>query len=112
MQELRNSAEIDRARADAEAHFWPHSQQAGNLSKETGLQLVTRGQGVWVEDADGERWFDTLSGLWLVNIGHGRREVADAVYQQMLTLGFSPNDTVSPVTATLSAKLAEYSGDD
>ena len=111
MQELRNSVDIDRARADAEAHFWPHSQQAGNLSKETGLQLVTRGQGVWVEDADGERWFDTLSGLWLVNIGHGRREVADAVYKQMLTLGFSPNDTVSPVTATLSAKLAEYSGD-
>ena len=111
MHEPRNTADIDRARADAEAHFWPHSQQAGNLSKETGLQLVTRGEGVWVEDADGERWFDTLSGLWLVNIGHGRREVADAVYKQMLTLGFSPNDTVSPVTATLSAKLAEYSGD-
>ncbi|MEM9682972.1 MAG: aspartate aminotransferase family protein [Pseudomonadota bacterium] len=112
MAELRNTADIEQARADAEAHFWPHSQRAGDLSKETGLQLVTRGEGVWVEDAEGERWFDTLSGLWLVNIGHGRREIADAVYQQMLTLGFSPNDTVSPVTAALSAKLAAYSGDD
>ncbi|MGI9478049.1 MAG: aspartate aminotransferase family protein [Hyphomicrobiaceae bacterium] len=111
MQDLRNTQDIDQARADAEAHFWPHSQQAGNLSKETGVQLVTRGKGVWVEDADGERWFDTLSGLWLVNIGHGRREIADAVYKQMLTLGFSPNDTVSPVTAALSARLAQHSGD-
>ena len=101
MQDLRNTADIDRARADAEAHFWPHSQQAGNMTKESGVQLVARGQGVWVEDTDGERWFDTLSGLWLVNIGHGRREIADAVYKQMLELAFSPNDTVSPVTAAL-----------
>lgn len=112
MSERRNTADIDQARADAEAHFWPHSQQAGNVSKDTGLQLVTGGKGVWVEDGDGERWFDTLSGLWLVNVGHGRREIADAVYQQMTTLAFSPNDTVSPATAALSAKLAEYSGDD
>jgi adenosylmethionine-8-amino-7-oxononanoate aminotransferase len=112
MQELRNDLDVEQARADAEAHFWPHSQQAGNVSKETGLQLVVGGQGVWVEDADGERWFDTLSGLWLVNIGHGRREIADAVYKQMLALGFSPNDTVSPVTAALSARLAAYSGDE
>jgi adenosylmethionine-8-amino-7-oxononanoate aminotransferase len=111
MQQLTNSADIEQARADAEAHFWPHSQQAGDMSSETGLQLVTQGQGVWVEDANGERWFDTLSGLWLVNIGHGRREIADAVYRQMLALSFSPNDTVAPVTAALSARLAKLAQD-
>ena len=111
MQDLRNTSDIDQARADAAKHFWPHSQQAGNMSKDTGVQLITRSDGVWVEDAEGERWFDTLSGLWLVNIGHGRREIADAVYRQMLELAFSPNDTVSPVTAALSAKLAELSND-
>lgn len=99
------------ARREAEDHFWPHSRPAGTVAKETGLQVVTRGHGVWVEDADGEQWFDTMSGLWLVNAGHGRREIADAVYQQMLELSFSPNDTVSPVTARLSAKLAELSSD-
>ncbi|MDE0808354.1 MAG: aspartate aminotransferase family protein, partial [Alphaproteobacteria bacterium] len=86
MEQLTNAYDIEQARADAEAHFWPHSQQARNMTTETGLQLVTSGQGVWVEDAEGERWFDTLSGLWLVNIGHGRREIADAVYKQMLSL--------------------------
>ena len=112
MQQRTNSPDIAQARADAEAHFWPHSQQAGNVSTETGVQLVTQGKGVWVEDADGERWFDTLSGLWLVNIGHGRREIADAVYRQMLSLSFSPSDTVSPVTASLSARLSKLSQDD
>ena len=112
MQDLRNAADVDGARADAAAHFWPHSQQSGNMAKDTGVQLVTRGEGVWVRDAEDERWFDTLSGLWLVNIGHGRREIADAVYKQMLDLAFSPNDTVSPVTAALSAKLAELSQDE
>ena len=112
MQSRLNIEDIDQARADAAAHFWPHSQQAGNMTRESGVQLVTRGKGVWVEDAEGERWFDTLSGLWLVNIGHGRREIADAVYRQMLELSFSPNDTVSPVTAALSAKLATLSQDE
>ena len=98
-------------RHEVEAHFWPHSQRAGRVAKDSGLQVVSGGRGVWVEDIDGEQWFDTLSGLWLVNIGHGRREIADAVYQQMCALSFSPHDTVSPVTARLGAKLASLSSD-
>lgn len=112
MPDGANTKDMDQARADAARNFWPHSKPAGDMSKETGVQLVTRGDGVWVEDPDGEKWFDTLSGLWLVNIGHGRREIADAVYEQMLALSFSPNDTVSPATATLSARLAKLSGDE
>ena len=106
-----NNPDFEQARADAAAHFWPHGRLAGDMTQRSGVQLVTKGQGVWVEDAEGERWFDTLSGLWLVNIGHGRREIADAAYRQMLELAFSPHDTVSPVTAALSARLATLSGD-
>ena len=101
----------DEIRRKAAEHFWPHSTHSRNTPKETGLQVVTGGSGVWVDDIDGERWFDTLSGLWLVNIGHGRREIADAVHEQMLALSFSPNDTVSPVTAKLAARLAALSSD-
>jgi adenosylmethionine-8-amino-7-oxononanoate aminotransferase len=111
MADQANAPDFEQARADAEVHFWPHGRKSGDMSTDTGVQLVTRGSGVWVEDADGEKWFDTLSGLWLVNIGHGRREIADAVYRQMLELSFSPNDTVSPVTARLAAKISELAGD-
>ena len=112
MPDFANAPDLERARADAEAHFWPHSRPAGNVSGKTGLQVVTHGKGVWVIDGEGERWFDTMSGLWLVNIGHGRQEIADAVYRQMLELAFTPNDTVSPATAALSGRLARLSQDE
>jgi adenosylmethionine-8-amino-7-oxononanoate aminotransferase len=105
------NAPVDEIRADASAHFWPHSKPTADMSKTTGVQLVTGAEGVWVNDAEGNRWFDTLSGLWLVNIGHGRREIADAVHHQMLQLSFSPHDTVSAATATLSSRLANLSSD-
>ena len=102
------NAPVDEIRADASAHFWPHSKPTGDMSKTTGVQLVTGAEGVWVNDVEGNRWFDTLSGLWLVNIGHGRREIADAVHHQMLQLSFSPHDTVSAATDR-SAKNADQS---
>ena len=111
MNNQLTAEEIAAARADAEAHFWPQSRQAGDVSPQTGIKLVTEGKGVWVTDADGDKWFDTMSSLWLVNIGHGRREIADAVYRQMVELSFSPSDTVSPVTARLAARLAQLSQD-
>jgi adenosylmethionine-8-amino-7-oxononanoate aminotransferase len=101
----------DVVKHGAVTHFWPHSRKLGDVSRETGLQVVQAASGVWVEDTLGERWFDTMSGLWLVNIGHGRKEIADAVYAQMQAISFSPHDTVSPVTVQLSAKLASLSSD-
>ena len=84
MTTATTNAPVDEIRDDAARHFWPHSKAAGDMQQSSGLQLVTGGEGVWVNDVEGNRWFDTLSGLWLVNIGHGRREIADAVHHQML----------------------------
>ena len=95
----------------ASTHFWPHFRAAGDMSSETGVKVVTRAQGVWVEDGEGRRWFDTLSGMWLVNAGHGRREIADAVYQQMLDISYSPGGTVGPATIRLAAKIASLAPD-
>jgi len=103
--------QADEIKHQAAEHFWPHSRLLGDVSPETGLQVVNGASGVWVEDTDGGRWFDTLSGLWLVNAGHGRKEIASAVYAQMQAISFSPHDTVSPVTARLAGKLAELSSD-
>ena len=106
-----NFSASDEARQQAAEHFWPHGRLTGDMTPESGLQVVDGGSGVWVEDLDGNRWFDTMSALWLVNIGHGRTEIADAVYAQMKRISFTPHDTVSPVTARLSARLAELSAD-
>ena len=103
--------EIEEIKQMAADHFWPHSKMAGDMSDETGLKVVTRAKGVWVEDVEGQQWFDTMAGLWLKNIGHGRKEIADAVYAQMQDISFSPFDTVSPSTARLAARVAGLAPD-
>ncbi len=64
-----------------------------------------RGEGARLFDADGKEYIDGLSGLWNVNVGHGRKELAQAAYDQMATLGYCSGYTGS---SNLSAiELAE-----
>ena len=103
--------QIEELKQQASDHFWPHNNQAGNMDDD-GVKLVQSGKGVWVEDVEGEQWFDTIAGMWLKNIGHGRKEVADAVYAQMMDISYTPGGTVSPPTAKLSAKIASLAPDE
>ena len=100
--------DIEELKQLASAHFWPHGRLAGDMSEETGVKLVNTYKGVWVDDSDGKRWFDTLSGMWLVTIGQGREEIAKAVYEQMKDISYSPGGTVNPATVKLSAKIASH----
>ena len=45
--------------------------------------VIVRGEGVWLFDADGNRYLDATASLWYCNVGHGRAEIADAVAAQM-----------------------------
>lgn len=101
---------IEELKQKATDHFWPHNNPAGNMGDD-GIKLVQSGKGVWVEDVEGTQWFDTMAGMWLKNIGHGRKEVADAVYNQMLDISYTPGGTVSPATAELSARIASLAPD-
>ena len=53
-----------------------------------GTRVWAKGEGARITDATGREYLDGLSGLWNVNIGHGRRELADAAQKQMCTLAF------------------------
>src|ERR1700733_12859183 len=94
-----------------EAHFWPHARPAGDLSSPGAVKIVTRGDGVWVYDHEGSRYFDTLSGMWLANTGPGRREAADAVHAQICELGYAPDGSVPPATLRLAARVARLAPD-
>jgi putrescine aminotransferase len=71
--------------------------------------VIERGEDVWVWDKDGNRYLDGTASLWYANIGHGRREIADAVAAQMARLeaysGFG--DFASEPALELADKLAE-----
>jgi len=56
------------------------------LDKE--LPLARRSQGAWIESADGRRFLDASGGAVVVNVGHGREEIARAVYDQLRTLSY------------------------
>ena len=67
--------------------------------------VVVRGEGTDIIDASGRRYFDALSGLWNVHVGHGRVELAQVAAEQMATLAY--NNNYVGFTNVPSAKLAE-----
>jgi len=53
-----------------------------------GARVIVRGEGIYIWDSEGNKILDGMSGLWCVNVGYGRRELADAAHRQMLELPF------------------------
>jgi len=53
-------------------------------------RLLGRAEGMYYETPDGRRVLDSVAGLWCVNLGHGRREIADAVHEALTTLDYAP----------------------
>jgi adenosylmethionine-8-amino-7-oxononanoate aminotransferase len=68
----------------ATSRFWHPFADMGAVSQRE--LLIERGEGVWVYDADDRRYLDGTASLWYANIGHGNREVADRVADQMRRL--------------------------
>ncbi len=58
---------------------------------ETGPKVVTRAEGVYVYDDKGRQYIDGHGGLWLSNVGYGRREIIDAIAQQAEALAWFPS---------------------
>ena len=65
---------------DAAYHLHPFNDNAA-LAKR-GTRLLTRGEGVYVWDGEGSKLLDAFAGLWCVNAGHGRKQIAAAVERE------------------------------
>ncbi|MDA5095469.1 aminotransferase [Aliiroseovarius sp. KMU-50] len=76
--------------------------------KDEGSQVITGAEGMYVTDSDGNRLLDAIAGLWCVNIGHGRREMADAISDQVMKMqyynpfGHSTNEPAAELGAWLA----------
>ncbi|MGV3620930.1 MAG: aspartate aminotransferase family protein [Archangium sp.] len=72
------------------------------------MPVMTRGEGVWLFDAEGKKYFDASSGALVVSVGHGNRFVADAIHAQLLKAGYvNGTQFTSDVTEDAAAKLAK-----
>lgn len=76
---------------------------------QSGPLILARGEGVYLWDTEGNRYLDGFAGLWNVNVGYGRTELADAARAQMVTLAYSPTffGLATPPAIELAATLAE-----
>lgn len=97
---------------DAAHHMHPFTHAAG-LNKK-GARVITRAEGCWLNDSDGNRILDAMGGLWCVNVGYGRQELARAAARQMEELPFYNTffQTTHVPAIALSAKLAELAPGD
>jgi putrescine aminotransferase len=97
----------DWQRLDTSHHLHPFTDYKALNSK--GSRIIIRADGVYLWDSDGNRILDGMAGLWCVNIGYGRKELAEAAYQQMVELPYYNNffQTTHPPAVELSELLAE-----
>jgi hypothetical protein len=96
----------------ARRHLWMQVSRMGSYSETAEIPVMVRGEGTHVYDAQGNRYFDGLSGLFTNQIGHGRRELADVAAAQMTELGYFPLWTYAhPRAIELAEKLASLAGD-
>ena len=74
-----------------------------------GARVITHAEGVYLEDSEGKRILDGMSGLWCVAMGYGRKDLAEAAYQQMLELPYYNSffQCANPPAIELSRLLVE-----
>lgn len=90
--------------------FWHPFADMGAV-RESGEFVLTRGEGVWVFDENDRRYLDATAGLWFANVGHGRRELAEAAFDQLKTLAAysSFGDMATRTTLDLADRVADVS---
>jgi putrescine---pyruvate transaminase len=89
------------------AHFMHPFTDHGDLATR-GARVIERAEGIYVWDSEGNRLLDGMSGLWCVNAGYGRKELADAAQAQMMKLPFYNSffQTTNVPAVQLATKLA------
>ena len=95
--------------ANARDHLWLHFTRMGAFSDEHHIPIIERGEGPYVYDNHGKRYLDGLSGLFVVQLGHGRHDLAEAARKQAETLAYFPLWSYAhPRSIELADRLADY----
>lgn len=108
---LRNHDIAELRRLDV-AHHLPAQADWALIRELGGSRIITRAEGSIIHDGDGHALLDAMAGLWCVQVGYGRTELADAAHEQMLELPYYNSffKTAAPPTVKLAAKVANLLG--
>ncbi len=106
---LEPSALADAARD----HLWMHFTRHSTYEAGAAVPIITRGEGPYIWDSNGKRYLDGLSGLFVVQAGHGRVELAQAAARQAQDLAFFPLWSYAhPQAIKLAERLASLTPGD
>lgn len=108
---IRNYDIAELRRQDV-AHHLPAQADHKLIAELGGSRIITRAEGCVIHDGDGNAILDGMAGLWCVNVGYGRTELAQAAYDQMLELPYYNTffKTASPPPIQLATKVAGLMG--
>ncbi len=97
---------------DAAHHMHPFTD--GDALKKKGVRIIKSAKGVWLTDTEGHKIIDGMAGLWCVNIGYGRRELAQVAARQIEELSYYNTffQTTHVPAIALAAKIAELAPGD
>jgi adenosylmethionine-8-amino-7-oxononanoate aminotransferase len=96
----------------AKDHLWMHFARQSVL-EEHGVPIIVRGEGHHIWDSQGKKYIDGLSGLFVVNAGHGRKRLAEVAAKQAEQLAFFPIWSYAhPNAIELADRLASYAPGD
>ncbi|MBS7781256.1 aspartate aminotransferase family protein [Acidovorax sp. CCYZU-2555] len=108
MSNLTEVSQVSAPHRDAawlDAYWMPYT---GNRHFKADPRMIVAAQGAYFTDGDGRKVFDGLSGLWCTGLGHGRREITEAVSRQVATLDYAPAFQFGhPLAFELANKLKE-----
>lgn len=98
---------INEGKEDNESKLWNalHKYNPDAIST-----VAVSGEGSWFTDEEGNRYLDGVSGLWCLNLGHGREEIIDAAADQMRKLTYFPLTMNHQPAIELANKLSELLG--
>ncbi|MFD7918583.1 aspartate aminotransferase family protein [Streptomyces sp. NPDC059740] len=103
------SADLSKTAYD---HLWMHFTRMSSYENAP-VPTIVRGEGTHIFDDKGKRYIDGLAGLFVVNAGHGRTELAETAYKQAQELAFFPVWSYAhPKAVELAERLADYAPGD
>jgi hypothetical protein len=104
---MNQTHDHDHLQEIARRHLWMHFTRMSSYSEHE-VPVMVRGEGPWVYDSRGKRYLDGLSGLFVVQAGHGRQELAEAAARQAGQLAYFPIWSYAhPSAIELSERLAQ-----
>ena len=86
--DVKHGREFGPIEQQALEHVWIHTARWLDIAERDGLRVMVRGEGCRLFDAHGRSFLDGLAGLYVVNVGHGRAEIAEAMAKQAAELAY------------------------